>query len=112
MAGYISHTQSTLAELLEVFKQGQQQNIKVTSEGETMPDTLRQGSLTCGETMAMIEYLTLRGLLGDCEAFLYILAFVDCENVWEEILQLVYGVPLLEFLDSKDITRAMLSPIS
>ena len=112
VAGYINYTQCSLAELLEVFKQSQHQNIKVVSEGETMPDALRQGSLTCGETVAMMEYLTSGGLPGDCEAFLYILAFMDCEKVREDTLQFVHGVPLLEFLESRDITRLMLSPIS
>ena len=108
VAGYISYTQCTLAELLELFKESQQQNIKVTSEGETMPDALQQGSLTYGETLAMMEYLTLRGLPGDCQDFLYILAFIDCENVREDILHSVHGVPFLEFLDSRDIARLML----
>lgn len=69
VAGYINYTQCTLAELLELFKHGEQQNIKETSEGETMPDALQQGSLTYGRTLAMMEYLTLRGLPGDCQAF-------------------------------------------
>ena len=112
VAGYINYTHCALAELLDLFKQSQQQNIKVTAEGETVPDALQQGSLTYGETLAMMEYLTLRGLPGDCQDFLYILAFSNCENVREDILQSVQGVPFLEFLESRDITRLLVLPIS
>ena len=112
VAGYINYTHCALAELLELFKESQQQNIKVTLEGETMPDALQQGSLTCGETLAVMEYLTSRELPGDCQDFLYILAYIDCENVREDILHSVQGVPFLEFLDTRQITRLILLPNS
>ena len=110
VAGYINYAHCALAELLELFKQSQKQDIKVTAEGETVPDALQQGSLTYGETLAMMEYLTLRGLPGDCQDFLYVLAFIDCENVREDILQSVHGVPFLEFLESRDTTRLIVLP--
>lgn len=40
------------------------------------------------------------------------LAFIDCENVREDILHSVHGVPLLNFLDRRDPIRFNLSPIS
>ena len=112
VAGCINYTQCALAELLELLKESHQQNIKLTSKGETMSDALQQGSITYEDTLAMMEYLTLRELPGDCQDFLSILAYIDCENVREDILHSVHGVPFLEFLESRQITRSTLLPTS
>ena len=108
VAGYINYTQCSLSELHEMFRESQNQHISVTSDGDTMPEALQQGSLTYQETMAIMEYLTLRELPTDCQDLLYILAFVNCEFVQENILRAVHQVPFLNFLDSRQTIRSTL----
>ena len=105
VAGYVSYSECSLAELLEIFKQRRRHTGAATSEDDDLPASFRQASFSYDETLAMVWNVTLRELSTDARDLTYILAYLNCEAVPESMLCAVHPEPFLEFLDSREKIR-------
>jgi hypothetical protein len=110
VAGYVSYSQCSLSELLEIFKQRRRHTGAATSEDDDLPASFRQASFSYDETLAMVWNVTLRELSTDARDLTYILAYLNCEAVPESMLCTVHPEAFLEFLDSREKIRCVRQP--
>jgi tetratricopeptide (TPR) repeat protein len=105
VAGYVSYSQCSLEDLLEIFKQRRRHTGDATTEEDDLPASFRQAAFSYDETLSVVWNVTLRELPNDSQNLMYILAFLNCDAVPEDMLCAVHQEEFLEFLDVREKIR-------
>jgi hypothetical protein len=105
VAGYIAYSQCPLDELLEIFRQRQQ----YTAGGNDthLRSSFNNPSFSYEETFAMVCNITLRELPRDSQDLIYVMAYLNSDEVSENMLCAIHDEPKLEFLNSREPLRCV-----
>lgn len=105
VAGYVSHSGSSLNELIETFREWRIRTGIATDGADDLPPSFRETSFSYDDALTMVWDVALRELTEDSRQVLNIIALLNCSSVPVDMLWRIHEDPSLQFLDIREKIR-------